>query len=180
MNIVDLIIRIKRRVRDIICHYLRKPFIGSIGKGSYLKSGTRIVGNPYRIRIGKKSKIWHNVVLSVGNGQIVIGNGCTISVGSFFNATEGKILIGNSVGIAAHCNIFSYSISFSDADSWKESYIVGDVVIEDNVVIGAGAVILPGVTIGKGAIISAGSIVNKNVKPYTWYLKDGTQWHPER
>ncbi len=41
-----------------------------------------------------------------------------------------------------------------------------DVVIEDDVWIGARAVILRGVTVGRGAIVGAGSIVTKSVPPY--------------
>lgn len=178
-DFVSLLFRIKTRVRDIIVHYLKKPFIGALGKGSYLKSGVKIVGNPYQLKIGRKTKVWQNVVLGVGNGEISIGDNCSLSVGVFLNSSSGKITIGNKVGIAAYTTIFSYSVSFSDGDTWKDNYTIDDVVIEDNVVIGAGSVILPGVTIGKGAIIAAGSVVNKDIAPNTWYLNDGTEWHPE-
>lgn len=43
----------------------------------------------------------------------------------------------------------------------------GDIIIDDDVWIGAGAIILTGVTIGKGSVIAAGSIVTKDVEPYT-------------
>ncbi len=46
----------------------------------------------------------------------------------------------------------------------RETLIVEkDVVIGDDVWIGAGAIILPGVTIGNKAIIGAGAVVSKNV-----------------
>ena len=41
-----------------------------------------------------------------------------------------------------------------------------EVVIEDDVWVGANAVIMPGVRIGKGAIISASTVVMKSVPPY--------------
>ena len=44
-----------------------------------------------------------------------------------------------------------------------------DVVVEQDVWIGANAIILKGVTIGKGSIIAAGSIVTKDVEPYSIY-----------
>ena len=37
-------------------------------------------------------------------------------------------------------------------------------MIEDKVVIGAGALIMPGVTIYKGAFIGAGAVITKDVK----------------
>jgi acetyltransferase-like isoleucine patch superfamily enzyme len=42
----------------------------------------------------------------------------------------------------------------------------GNVVIGNDVWIGAGAIILSGVNVGRGAIVAAGSVVNKNVPPY--------------
>jgi acetyltransferase-like isoleucine patch superfamily enzyme len=42
-----------------------------------------------------------------------------------------------------------------------------EVVLEDDVWIGAGAVILPGVTIGQGAIVGAGAVVTRSVAPFT-------------
>jgi serine acetyltransferase len=41
------------------------------------------------------------------------------------------------------------------------------VVIEENAVIGAGAIILPNVTVGQGSIVTAGSVVTKSVPPKT-------------
>jgi len=42
-----------------------------------------------------------------------------------------------------------------------------DVVIENDVWIGAKAVILKGVTIGKGSVIGAGSVVTRSIPPYS-------------
>ena len=45
-----------------------------------------------------------------------------------------------------------------------------NVIIEDNVWIGAGAVILPGVRIGHGAIIGAGTVISKDIPPGAVYV----------
>ena len=44
-----------------------------------------------------------------------------------------------------------------------------DIIVEDDVWIGYGALILSGVTIGQGSIIGARSIVTKDVPPYSIY-----------
>jgi acetyltransferase-like isoleucine patch superfamily enzyme len=41
-----------------------------------------------------------------------------------------------------------------------------EIVVEDDVWIGYGAIVLSGVTIGRGAVIAAGSVVTSNVPPY--------------
>lgn len=167
MQIIDLIIKILNRFRDILTHYLRKPFIGALGKGSYIKSGVKIVGNPYRIIIGKNFKIWQNCVLSLGKGFINIGDDGLIGVGSIISAGNSTVIIGNGVAIAQQCKIIAYSHHFYPNKSIFESHFEADITIEDDVLIGAGVIILPGVTIGKGAIIGAGAVVNKDVKAYS-------------
>ena len=42
----------------------------------------------------------------------------------------------------------------------------GDIRVEDDVWLGAGATILSGVTIGQGAVVAAGAVVSRNVPPY--------------
>lgn len=166
-NVLDLLIKAKKRLRDIIFHYLRKPFIGRLGPGSFIKPGVRLLGNPYRIKIGKKFKIWENCVVAVGTGRIIIGDNGLLGVGTFVNAGGVTIRIGNGVAIAPHCRIIAYSHHYFPDRVITESHVEIDITIEDDVLIGAGATILPGVTIGKGAIVAAGAVVNKSVSPYS-------------
>lgn len=44
-----------------------------------------------------------------------------------------------------------------------DEYRIGDVVIGENVLIGANTTILPGVKIGDGAIVSAATLVNRDI-----------------
>lgn len=48
-----------------------------------------------------------------------------------------------------------------------EAVSKGDIVIDDDVWIGYGAIILSGVHIGQGAIVAAGAVVTKDVEPYS-------------
>lgn len=61
-----------------------------------------------------------------------------------------NVVIGKNVTIHQH-------VTIAEDDSTKET------IIEDNVVIGAGAVILNNVHIGKGAKIGANAVVTKNI-----------------
>ena len=42
----------------------------------------------------------------------------------------------------------------------------GNIIIGDDVWIGANAIICSGVTVGQGAIVAAGGVVTKDVEPY--------------
>jgi acetyltransferase-like isoleucine patch superfamily enzyme len=46
----------------------------------------------------------------------------------------------------------------------------GEIVIEDDVWIGFGAIILSGVRIGRGSIIAAGAVVLEDVPPYSIFI----------
>lgn len=48
----------------------------------------------------------------------------------------------------------------------KNHEFSGDIIIEEDVWIGANVTLLQGITIGRGAIVGAGSVVRTNVPPY--------------
>lgn len=80
-----------------------------------------------------------------------------------------SITIGNNVKIGG--NVVIYDTDFHSLDKIErrdtkidwDSKQCSDVVIEDDVFIGAHSIILKGVTIGEGSIIGAGSVVSKSV-----------------
>lgn len=98
---------------------------------------------------------------------------------SIISSGSGKIEIGTFCSIARGVQIQEFNHNFSRATSYyvfqnifkrpREYDITtkGDVVIEDDVWIGANCIILSGVRIGRGAIVAAGSVVNKNIEPYS-------------
>lgn len=69
-----------------------------------------------------------------------------------------RIRIGNNTIIGYNTTILAHEYLIKE-------YRLGDVIIGDNVMIGANSTILPGVTIGDGAVVSAGSLVHQDVAP---------------
>lgn len=134
--------------------FIKKPFI---------------LGYLNNISIGKKCSIHENVKILVNKeGKINIGNNTLISTNCNINAGVGKITIGDNVMIAANSYIINNDHEIYQNLSPKLSgHITRNIIIEDNVWIGANCVILKGVKIGEGAIIGAGSIVTKDIKPYS-------------
>ncbi|MCM3491195.1 acyltransferase [Alkalihalophilus pseudofirmus] len=59
--------------------------------------------------------------------------------------------------------IIGYNTTILAHEYLIKEYRLGDVVIGDEVMIGANTTILPGVTIGDGAVISAGTLVHRDV-----------------
>jgi len=120
--------------------------------------------------VGKNTNL-HPTVLLREAERIVIGNDCLINHGNVLQAgrKEAYIRIGNHVQTGPNVMMFAYNHSFDDPriPIKKQDYYDGDIVINDDVWIGAGSIILAGVTIGKGAVIAAGSVVNKDIPPFT-------------
>ncbi|CAH0236450.1 2,3,4,5-tetrahydropyridine-2,6-dicarboxylate N-acetyltransferase [Peribacillus sp. Bi96] len=67
-----------------------------------------------------------------------------------------KISVGMNTVIGYNTTILAHEYLIQE-------YRLGEVVIGDEVLIGANSTILPGLTIGNGAIVSAGTLVHKDV-----------------
>jgi acetyltransferase-like isoleucine patch superfamily enzyme len=74
------------------------------------------------------------------------------------------VLIANQVTIAASNHGIKLGKPMIDQE-WRR----GDVLIEDDVWIGAGVVVLPGAIIRRGAVIGAGAVVRGEVPANTIY-----------
>jgi acetyltransferase-like isoleucine patch superfamily enzyme len=105
--------------------------------------------------------------------HIEVGNDVSIGAGAVFLASESKILIGNKVMFGP--NVIMIGGDHNTSCIGRFMYDVHnkrpqddeDVIIEDDVWVGSGAIILKGVRVGRGAIVAAGAVVNKDVLPYT-------------
>lgn len=123
-----------------------------------------------KAKIGKNSKVHPTVILRQAE-RIEIGENCLLNHNNVLQAGKecGKIKIGNYVHTGANVMVFAFNHSIDDIDtpSILQDYYDADVIIEDDVWIGAGSVILAGVTIGKGCVIGANSVVTKDIPPYS-------------
>lgn len=150
-------------------NWIRYRFLlKALGKGSYIRRGVKISGNPKRISVGSKFQVYEKCFLGVSkDGFIEIGDNGLLGVGCYLNATMGRIEIGNDVAIGPYSKFFSFSHNYSAGKIYMDQSITGDVVIEDNVFIGANVVVLPGVRIRKNAVVAAGAVVVHDVEGNT-------------
>lgn len=72
------------------------------------------------------------------------------------------IMFPEKIKVGSNC-IIGYNTTILAHEYLIEEYRLGEVVIGDEVMIGANSTILPGVTIGDGATVSAGTLVHKDV-----------------
>ena len=110
------------------------------------------------INIGRCCKIHKNTAIGNNSG---IGYGCEIPNG---------VVIGNDVMMGPNVIFFTQNHRSDDVDMpmrMQGMLPVREIIIEDNVWIGARVCILGGVTIGTGSIIGACAVVAKSIPPYS-------------
>lgn len=143
------------------------PFFHKKGANSIIRSRTRLDVFPYnKFQIGDNSVIEDFSTINNGVGDVIIGDHTIIGIG---NVVIGPVTIGNDVMLAQNIVISGLNHGYEDitVSPRLQKEVCKQVIIADNVWIGANAVITPGVTIGKHSIIGAGSVVTKNVSAYT-------------
>ena len=79
-----------------------------------------------------------------------------------------KIILGDNLLMGPGVKIFSSNHGTSkDKIMNQQGWVEKDIIIGNDVWIGANAVILPGIKINDGVIIAAGAVVTKDIPPYS-------------
>lgn len=133
---------------------LIKPVKGispKFGKNCYLAENATVVGD---VVMGDDCSVWFNAVVRGDVHYIRIGNKVNIQDGAIIHCTYQKAPtnIGNNVSIGHNA-------------------IVHGCTVQDNVLIGMGAIVMDNCVIGSNSIIAAGAIVLENTK-----VEPGSVW----
>jgi carbonic anhydrase/acetyltransferase-like protein (isoleucine patch superfamily) len=121
------------------------------GKDCFLADNCTVVGE---VIMGDHCTVWFNAVVRGDVHSITIGNNTNIQDGAVIHCTylKAKTVIGNNVSIAHNA-------------------IVHGCTVEDNVLIGMGAIVMDDAVIGTGSVIAAGAVVlaGTKVEPGSMY-----------
>ncbi len=137
----------------------------------------RLIGFSQISRIKHKGLNCHierNCIINTAN--VIFGDNIFIGPGCLLLSTKAKIIIGNNVMFGPNVSIITgnHRINVKGVPmisvTEKQTDDDEDVVIEDDVWIGAGAIVLKGVRIGTGSIVAAGSVVTKDIPAYHIYM----------
>ncbi|WP_342327885.1 acyltransferase [Pedobacter sp. FW305-3-2-15-E-R2A2] len=142
------------------------PFKHKKGKGSIVRYNSRMDVFPFNdFQLGEKSVIEDFVTINNGVGDVLIGNHTMIGIGS---VVIGPVKIGHNVMLAQHIVVSGLNHGYEDVSlpPSRQKEIRKQIIISDDVWIGANSVITAGVRIGKHVVIGAGSVVTKDVPDF--------------
>jgi len=142
------------------------PFKHTKGAGSIIRCTSRMDVFPFNnFKLGAKSTIEDFATINNGVGDVLIGDGSMIGIGS---VVIGPVEIGNNVMLAQNIVVSGLNHGYEDVTipPSLQKEIRKQIIISDNVWIGANSVITAGITIGRHSVIGAGSVVTKNIPDY--------------
>jgi acetyltransferase-like isoleucine patch superfamily enzyme len=123
-----------------------------------------------RIELGPRAHLNRGTIIEVGQGgAVTIGENTHVQAYCSLNGYLGSIRLGRHVLLAPGCGLFAYQHRFEGRDRPIDQQGLttrGDIVIEDDVWLGAGAKVMDGVTIGQGAVVGAGSVVLDDIPAF--------------
>jgi len=124
-----------------------------IGPDCFLADNATIVGD---VTLGRECTVWFNTVIRGDVNSIRIGNKTNIQDGAVLHCTYQKAatVIGSRVSIG-------------------HKAIVHGCTVEDDVLVGMGAIVMDHAVVGVGCIIAAGAVVLENTQCEPGYLYAG-------
>jgi carbonic anhydrase/acetyltransferase-like protein (isoleucine patch superfamily) len=101
------------------------------------------------VTVGREASIWHQAVLRGDTERIVVGDRTNVQDGAILHADPGvPCLVGSGVTVGHQA-------------------VLHGCVVDDDVLVGIGAIVLNGARVGRGSVIAAGALVPEraNIPP---------------
>ncbi|MGE0590221.1 MAG: gamma carbonic anhydrase family protein [Cyclobacteriaceae bacterium] len=121
-----------------------RGFTPKMGNNCFLAENAVVVGD---VTMGENCTVWFNAVVRGDVNTITIGNNTNIQDGAVIHCTyqKSKTKIGNNVSIG-------------------HTAVVHGCTVEDNVLIGMGAIVMDDAVVGEGSVVAAGAVVLAGTK----------------
>lgn len=119
-----------------------KDFFPQVDPTAFVHEDATVIGD---VVVGAEASIWPAAVLRGDDGPIRIGPLTSIQDGSVVHTTAGV----SKVDVGARCTV-------------GHKVILHGCTVEDDCLIGMGAIVLDGAVIGRGSLVGAGALVTQN------------------
>ena len=163
------------------CYLARKGRVGYIASSAMIEHsdlqltrdvylGDRVIiyqsANGGTVSLREGVHLYSDIIIENGEGgTVTIDEGTHIQPRCSISAYKGSVKIGKRVEMAPNCAFYPYNHAMDPDKLIRNQPIVseGDIIVEDDVWLGFGAIILQNVRLGQGCVIGAGSVVTKNI-----------------
>ncbi|MBX5496024.1 MAG: gamma carbonic anhydrase family protein [Bryobacteraceae bacterium] len=115
-----------------------------VAASAYIDRSAQVIGD---VIIGERSSVWCNTTLR--------GDVNTITIGDDSNVQDNAVM---------HGELDLWPVVVGDRVTIGHSAVIHGCVIEDDCLIGIGAIILNGARIGRGSVIAAGALVPEGME----------------
>jgi carbonic anhydrase/acetyltransferase-like protein (isoleucine patch superfamily) len=110
-------------------------------------------------------------------GDVIMGDECSIWFNAVVRGDVNSIRTGNRVniqdGAVIHCTYEKTKVHLGDNVSVGHNAIVHGCTVEDNVLIGMGAIVMDNCYIESNCIIAAGAVLTENTYVESWSIYAG-------
>lgn len=113
-----------------------------VHESAYIADGAVVFGDVF---IGEESSVWFHTTIRADRGEIRIGKGSNIQDNTVVHVDEG------------------FPVHIGDYVTVGHGAVLHGCKIEDNTLVGMGAIILNGAKIGRNCIVGAGALVTQNM-----------------
>lgn len=134
------------------------------------KSSLKTILKSCGCKIGKNTDILPHITIANAAdnySNLIIGDGCFVGTGVYFDLVE-PIELGENSVISGKVSILTHQSAGPNNElRHKFPKKTGRVVVGNNAWIGVASTILCGVTIGDHALVGASSLVKEDISPYS-------------
>ena len=119
-----------------------------LGEGAWIAPGADVVG---RVVLGKGVNIWF--------GAVIRGDADTVAIGRDTNIQDGTV-----------CHVDDgFPLKVGERCTVRHRAVLHGCTLEDDVLVGMGAVVLNGARVGRGSLIAAGALVREgaDIPPFS-------------
>jgi carbonic anhydrase/acetyltransferase-like protein (isoleucine patch superfamily) len=114
----------------------------ALGPGAFVHEAAEVIG---RVRLGAGASVWPRAVLRGDTEEIAVGDGSNVQDGAVLHADPGfPCVLGERVTVGHLACVHGCRL-------------------EDEVLIGMGAIVMNGAVVGSGSIVGAGALVPEGV-----------------
>lgn len=118
---------------------------------------------------GQATALYHGCYILNTNGTFKLGNNSHLGAFCYVNVCYGSVSMGDNVVIGPGTKVIAYSNHYAKGKKVTDEHLAGKIIIGNNIFIGANCSILPGTFIEDNVIVGAGAVIKGRLEANSVY-----------